>query len=229
MSLIRRNQAFYIQLMNTFATQPGDAEKIHRERSLFATTSHVTILLIFVGMSLFPAQALAFLNDVELAQLTLVFSYDQDINDLGIVGIETFLGRKTVGDALSSGSLEVRSTLTKGSVVRVLSMAYSSTPGQTDASPEITASGEKVRSGTLAANFLPFGTKVRIGNKIYTVTDRMNSRYDGKYVIDIWKPSKFEAMEYGARIIKIKVVSIPKPQSEGEFQIIDSLRSYLPH
>src|SRR5258708_6536739 len=51
--------------------------------------------------------------------------------------------------------------------------AYSSTPDQTDDTPFITASGYHVHDGVIAANFLPFGTKLTIpsvfGDKIFTV------------------------------------------------------------
>lgn len=37
-------------------------------------------------------------------------------------------------------------------------MAYSSTNGQTDGTPYLTAIGTPVRDGIIAANFLPIGT-----------------------------------------------------------------------
>src|SRR3989344_3213041 len=59
--------------------------------------------------------------------------------------------------------------------------AYSSTPDQTDDTPFITAKGTTVRDGIIAANFLPFGTRIKIpdiyGDKIFVVEDRMNRRY----------------------------------------------------
>lgn len=213
--------------MNTRATQQGDTQFLQRGLELSYIVLKASVLMVFVGMSIFPAQALAFVNDVELTRITLEFNHDPSLDGTAIVGIEAFATGKTVGSALESNSLNVRSTLTRGSVVRVLSMAYSSTPGQTDSSPTITASGKEVGPGTIAANFLPFGTRVRIGNKIYTVTDRMNSRYDNKYVIDIWKPSKFQAIQHGVRILEMKVLSIPGPQSGNKLQIIDSLKDYL--
>src|SRR3990167_4180168 len=44
----------------------------------------------------------------------------------------------------------------------VVATAYSSTPDQTDGSPFITANGLYVYDGLIAANFLPFGTRVKI-------------------------------------------------------------------
>jgi len=86
--------------------------------------------------------------------------------------------------------------------------AYSSTPDQTDSTPFITASGSHVRDGIVAANFLRFGTKIRIptiyGDKIFVVEDRMNSRY--KYRVDIWMRTREEAKQFGAKIILIEII-----------------------
>lgn len=84
--------------------------------------------------------------------------------------------------------------------------AYSSTVFECDSSPFITASGTKVHFGTLAANFLPFGTKVKIpdyfGDKIFVVEDRM--AYSNR--IDIWMPSYKEAIQFGRKRVKIIIV-----------------------
>ena len=91
----------------------------------------------------------------------------------------------------------------------VRATAYSSTVDQTDSSPFITASGTRVRDGIIAANFLPFGTVVRIpdvyGDKLFVVEDRMHERY--WYNVDIWFPERSLAREFGARKIKIEVVT----------------------
>ncbi|MDD3098617.1 MAG: hypothetical protein PHU82_02235 [Candidatus Pacebacteria bacterium] len=85
--------------------------------------------------------------------------------------------------------------------VRKISVtAYSSTPDQTEGDPFITASGARVYDGVLAANFLPFGTKVRLPelfeDKIFIVEDRMNSRFKDTR-IDIWFPDRQSAKEFG--------------------------------
>lgn len=86
--------------------------------------------------------------------------------------------------------------------------AYSSTPDQTDDTPFITARGTYVRDGIVAANFLPFGTKIKIpdiyGDKIFVVEDRMNRRYWHK--IDIWFPDRESALEFGIRTVKIQIL-----------------------
>lgn len=86
--------------------------------------------------------------------------------------------------------------------------AYSSTPDQTDSTPFITASNTHVRDGVVAANFLRFGSKIRMptayGDKLFVVEDRMNSRYP--YRVDIWMRSREEAKQFGAKILPIEVI-----------------------
>ena len=90
--------------------------------------------------------------------------------------------------------------------MRVLATAYSSTVDQCDSSPFITANGTHVYDGTLAANFLKFGTKVKFpalyGDKIFTVEDRMRSNTK----VDIWFPTRQEAINFGARIVEMEVL-----------------------
>ncbi|MEA3452756.1 MAG: hypothetical protein U9Q96_00205 [Patescibacteria group bacterium] len=92
--------------------------------------------------------------------------------------------------------------------IRVAITAYSSCPYETDGDPYITASGNWVQDGIVAANFLPFGTELKIpelyGNKIFVVQDRMHPRK--KYQIDIWFPSKEGAIEFGAHYSYIELV-----------------------
>lgn len=90
----------------------------------------------------------------------------------------------------------------------VRATAYSSTPDQTDDTPFITASGTYVRDGIIAANFLPFGTQIRIpeiyGEKVFTVEDRMNKRY--WHHVDIWFPERSLAKAFGAQRVIIEIV-----------------------
>lgn len=181
----------------------------HEGQVLVWNTVQLVVLLIFLAESLWPAHALAFVNDVELSHLNLVFVRDPTLAGTAVVGIETWPKERTVARLLKSSSLKVRSSLPPGSVVRVLSTAYSSTADQTDDSPFVTASGHRVGQGVMAANFLPFGTRVRIGQQIYTVRDRMNSRYDGKYIVDVWQPTRGAAVAWGARIVEMEIVSLP--------------------
>lgn len=86
--------------------------------------------------------------------------------------------------------------------------AYSSTPDQTDDTPFIAATGKRVYDGMIAANFLPFGTKVQIpklfGEKIFTVDDRMNRRYQNR--VDIWFPDRTSALKFGIQEAEIVIL-----------------------
>jgi len=83
--------------------------------------------------------------------------------------------------------------------------AYSSCPEETDDTPFVTASNQRVRKGIIATNELPFGTKVVIeGLGEFEVQDRTNSRYG--YRVDIWMSSKAEALNFGRQTREIYVL-----------------------
>jgi len=86
--------------------------------------------------------------------------------------------------------------------------AYSSTPEQTDSTPFITASGSLVEDGIVAANFLPFDTKIKLpelyGDKIFTVKDRMAKKNSHK--IDIWFPTTEQAKQFGIQKTRVEIV-----------------------
>jgi 3D (Asp-Asp-Asp) domain-containing protein len=93
--------------------------------------------------------------------------------------------------------------------VRAVITAYTSTVDQCDDDPFIAASGKHVYDGMIAANWLPFGAKIKIpslyGDKIFTVDDRMNSRY-GFGRMDIWfDASKSEARKFGVKRVDVEV------------------------
>ncbi|MBL7058402.1 3D domain-containing protein [Patescibacteria group bacterium] len=89
---------------------------------------------------------------------------------------------------------------------------YNSDPWQTDDTPCIAANGFDVCQhgieDTVAANFLPFGTKIRIpekfGDRIFIVRDRMNRRYPNS--VDIWMIYKEDARAFGRRSLRMEVV-----------------------
>ncbi len=85
--------------------------------------------------------------------------------------------------------------------------AYSSTTDQTDDSPFIMANGKLVHDGAIATNFLPFGTKVRLpelfGNKVFTVEDKMNRRFQDR--MDIWMETRSEALNFGRKFTTVEV------------------------
>lgn len=82
--------------------------------------------------------------------------------------------------------------------------AYSSTPDQTNGDPFITASGQRVADGIVANNCLPFGTEVKINNKIYRVQDRMAARY-GCTSFDVWHPTRQSAIQFGKQTAVVQV------------------------
>lgn len=94
------------------------------------------------------------------------------------------------------------------SAIPVVVTAYSSTPDQTDDTPFITASGKSVRSGIVATNLLPMGTKIKIpliyGDRVFVVEDRMHPRKT--YQVDIWFASTWEAKSFGVKRTYIEVL-----------------------
>lgn len=110
-------------------------------------------------------------------------------------------------DICSLVSCAPQTRVVKTAAIRVT--AYSSTPDQTSGNPFITASGAHVHSGTFALNGVPMGTKLRIpeyfGDKIFTVEDRMHSRYSS-FRGDIWMETREEAIQWGARTVQVEFV-----------------------
>ncbi len=102
----------------------------------------------------------------------------------------------------------VTSAAERAGTQRVWVTAYSSTPEETDDSPFVTALGTRVRDGIIAANFLPFGTRVMIpslfGDRTFIVEDRMH--YRKQNFIDIWMPSKEDAQLFGIARAEVVVL-----------------------
>ena len=90
----------------------------------------------------------------------------------------------------------------------VIATAYTPRPEETDSTPWLTAAGTKTREGIIAANWLPFGTKIKIDDKIYTVEDRMNARYTAAFParIDIVFMSLAKARKFGKQKIEIEIM-----------------------
>lgn len=83
--------------------------------------------------------------------------------------------------------------------------AYSSSPDETWGNPLITASGRLVADGVIACpRRFPFGTRFRIGSRVYTYWDRLHPRYDHRF--DIWKATKQEALKFGRRLLLVEVL-----------------------
>lgn len=134
------------------------------------------------------------------------------------------LGNLDKSDLMEENAQKIADTITannvlpknKDYVVKSVSThvitAYNSEPGQTDNSPCITANGFNVcahgEEDTIAANFLKFGTKVRIpelfGDRVFIVRDRMNQKHPNR--VDIWMKERSTAIKFGVKTAKIEVL-----------------------
>jgi len=113
------------------------------------------------------------------------------------------------GETALATSLAAQTPIEEGKErLTVTITAYSSTRRQTDDTPFITALGTSVRDGVVAANFLPFGTRVKIpklfGDKIFIVEDRTAPKYGDR--LDIWHADEVSAWRFGKRIAEIVVL-----------------------
>ena len=92
--------------------------------------------------------------------------------------------------------------------VEVTVTAYSSRVSETDEDPYTTAAGTTVRTGIVAANWLPFGTKIRIpdifGDQVFVVEDRMHKRNSNK--LDIWFANTRDALRFGVRRTRVEIL-----------------------
>lgn len=99
-------------------------------------------------------------------------------------------------------------------ILYVMATGYSSTVDQCDADPCTAASGvnvcERNTEDVIAANFLPFNTKVRFpevfGDRVFTVVDRMNPRYRNR--VDFWFKSRQKAISFGKTMVKMEVLTL---------------------
>ncbi len=75
--------------------------------------------------------------------------------------------------------------------------------------PSVTASGTRAREGVVAANFLKFGTKIKIpslyGDRVFTVEDRMSSRFTN--TVDVLVSSRQEAFSFGTKRAHIEILN----------------------
>jgi 3D (Asp-Asp-Asp) domain-containing protein len=113
---------------------------------------------------------------------------------------------------------EINNNLPETSSIKAISSgyytvtAYNSEVGQCDSTPCITANGFNVCEhgieDTVAANWLPFGAKIRMpelfGDRVFYVRDRMNKRYSNR--MDIWMLDKQDAKKFGIKVVKVEVL-----------------------
>lgn len=158
----------------------------------------ITLLSIIINFS-FPNVSLA--NTIEKPESPVVYKQTILKSRPQVAGVQTASNfeERELGE---TEPIKVKYTK------YVTLTAYSSTVDQCDDTPFITANGTHVHDGTIAANFLRFGTKVRIpeyfGDKIFTVEDRTHPRYGDR--IDIWMETRQQALNFGIRRLKIEVL-----------------------
>lgn len=167
--------------------------------AIFADKIIITLIFIlFFDFVLFPAPILAKNEDFGTQVITneAVFAENITKKEVAITNKEVAITKKT--NIKTSGLYEMT--------------AYTSEVAQCDASPCITANGFNVCAhgieDTVAANFLKFGTKIKIpelyGDRIFVVRDRMNKRYPDR--VDIWFKDKKQAIKFGFKVAKIEVL-----------------------
>ena len=112
----------------------------------------------------------------------------------------------------------------------VRSTAYNSLPGQTDASPFKTATGARTRFGIVALSrdllrSIPYGSRIvledmgswsngsgrgkynaMLSKMIFVVEDTMHPRKKG--TVDVWFPARRQAIQWGARKLRIRIVQL---------------------
>jgi 3D (Asp-Asp-Asp) domain-containing protein len=131
--------------------------------------------------------------------------------------LTSFFANLSLKKELNNNSFPTVAEIEPRKTVTTIFTAYSSDVAQTDDSPCIPAMHtynlcenyeEFGNQDTIAANFLPLGTKVKIpelyGDKIFTVRDRMNSRY-GYARADIWMPTYVEAKSFGVKKLTMEI------------------------
>lgn len=165
----------------------------------------IRLILAILVMSVVPAQASAAFLD--FGGISSWFK-NKTLSPISADDIAGKLERSLItvsGVALVSTN---QSLIGVSRVYETIVTAYSSSVNETDDTPFITASGERVRDGIVAANFLPFGTKIRIpevfGNKIFVVKDRMATKHAEK--VDIWFETKELAKAFGKKKLIVEVL-----------------------
>lgn len=165
--------------------------------------SHVKIISVKLAKKISIAVFSIFIFD------TLFFSLPLLANEEFVPQTSNVKEVYTISNHLpSNNDIEIKVKYAKYTTIT----AYNSEVAQTNDQPCITANGFDVcKHGiedTIAANFLRFGTKVRIpelfGDRIFIVRDRMNERYPDR--VDVWLLEKKDAINLGKRLAKIEIL-----------------------
>lgn len=162
------------------------------------------VIILFFDFLLFPIPTMAN-QAIEISDASqdqgIITSGEGGINQEVLLSIMEFNGKLPENDNVGIKWSE-----------HLVITAYNSEAGQTDDSPCITANNFNVCDygveDTIAANFLPFGSKVKIpelfGNRVFVVRDRMNRRFSNR--VDVWMIERPDAVNFGVKIAKIEVL-----------------------
>jgi len=179
----------------------------HKKIISLKQAKKIVILLVAVlcfDFLMFPIPTLAneAVNDFNAIQDQKgIISGDSEVNQEVVLNIMEFNGKLPENDNVGIKWSE-----------HFVVTAYNSEPGQTDDSPCITANNFNVCDNgiedTIAANFLPFGSKVKIpelfGERVFVVRDRMNRRFSNR--VDVWMIERPDAVKFGVKMAKIEVL-----------------------
>ena len=164
------------------------------------------VCILFFEFLMFPMPSMA----SQMDEMPIVI---QEQSDQGIISNQNEINQDA---AISIMEFNGKLPESKGASIdfskHVTMTAYNSEPGQTDNSPCITANGFNVCDNgiedTIAANFLPFGSKVKIpelfGDRVFVVRDRMNKRFSNR--VDIWMIERPDAVKFGVKVARIEVL-----------------------
>jgi len=181
-------------------------KKNHNKIITLKQAKKVVIFLVFIfffEFLLFPAPVVA-------SQMEEITNTSQE---QGIISSQNEANQDIIVEVVEfNGKLPESAGADVDFSQHVVITAYNSEAGQTDNSPCITANGFNVCENgvedTIAANFLPFGSKVKIpglfGDRVFVVRDRMNKRFSNR--VDVWMIKKPDAVKFGVKVAKIEVL-----------------------
>lgn len=171
---------------------------LHKGKKTYSISHQVVAVLALFStvLSLVPSTANAGFKDM-LLSLSLPGPFGQEVQ------------AEEVAETVVEATFPVAEDRPPVRTLTVIATAYSSDPNQTDSTPCSPAMWKYDlceqylvygQENTIAANFLPLGTKVKFpelyGDKVFVVRDRMNSRYNyekiGYYRIDFYKAAATE-------------------------------------
>jgi len=179
-------------------------KKNHNKIITLKQAKNIVFFLVFVlffEFMLFPAPAIA----SQMEKITYI--------DQGIISSQNEINQAiNINTAENGGKLPENAGADIKFFKHTVITAYNSEPGQTDDSPCITANNFNVCNhgieDTIAANFLPFGSKVKIpelfGDRVFIVRDRMNRRYTNR--VDVWMIDRPDAVKFGVKTARIEVL-----------------------